>query len=66
MQEIGGALEHLAMAETSNKDIVSILTEPVNFFTCNNASLTTQLSNAVRIIIEMANKLNIKPTKYNK
>ena len=40
MQDIVGALEHLAMAEVANKYIVTKLIEAVEILTRNNASLT--------------------------
>ena len=41
IQDIGEALDHLAMVEMANKDIVSRLTEAVKVLTRINASLTT-------------------------
>ena len=63
MQEIGGALKHLTMAAGAKRDIYTKLTEAVEQLTKNNASLTTQLSNAMKLNLDMANKLNLKATQ---
>ena len=63
MQEIVGSINHLAMAEVSDKDIVANLTEAVETITINNASLTTQLSNTMKINLDMDKKLNLKGTQ---
>ena len=47
MQEIGGALDHLTLEADTNKDIVIKLTEAIEALTRNNASLTTQFSDAL-------------------
>ena len=47
IQEIRGLLEHLAMAEVANKNIVTKLTEAVNTLTRNNTSLTKKLSDTI-------------------
>ena len=47
MQEIGGALEHPAMAEVANNDIVTKFTEAVEPLTRNNTSHMTQLRDAM-------------------
>ena len=49
IQEIKGALEHLALAAGSDKDIVTKLTEAVDQLTKNNAALTSQLSELMKI-----------------
>ena len=63
MQEIGGALEHLSIAAVSNKYIVTKLTEAVEALTRKNAPLTTKLSNAMKINLDMDKKLNLNATK---
>ena len=60
MQEIGGALEHLAMEAVAEKDIVTKLTEAVKTLTRNNASLTTQLRDAMKTNLDMAKTVNFK------
>ena len=61
MQEVGGALEHLAMAEGANRDIVPNLKEAVEQL--KNASLTTQISDATKLNLEMDKKLNLNATQ---
>ena len=63
MQEIGGELEHLAMAANSYKDVFTKLAEAVETIKINKLSLTTQLRNAMKIKLEMANNLNLKSTQ---
>ena len=63
MQEIVGSINHLAMAAVSDKDIVANLTEAVETITINNSSLTTQLSNTMKINLDMDKKLNLKGTQ---
>ena len=63
MQQIGGALEHLAMAEGSDRYIVTNLTEAVDKLTKNNPSLTTQLIDAMKLNLEMSKKINLKSTQ---
>ena len=63
MQEIGGALEHLVLAAEDNKDVVTKLTEAHEALTRKNASLKMQLSDAMKINLEMAKKLNFKVTQ---
>ena len=48
------------MAARSDKDIVTKLTEAVEQLTKNNASLMIQISDAMKLKLEMAKKLNIK------
>ena len=60
MQEIGGALEHLDLAAEAEKDIITQITEAVETLTRNSMSLTTKLSDALNINLEMAKKLNLK------
>ena len=59
-KEIGGAL---AMAAVPDKDIVTNLTEAVDTLTRKNAYLTTQLSDATEINLDMPKKLNLKSTQ---
>ena len=54
------------MVETVDKDIFATLTEAVEALTQKNASLTTQLSNATKINVDMAKKLSINPTQEPK
>ena len=63
MQDIGGALDNLALEVDFNKDVVTKLTEAVEALTRNNSSHTTQLSDAMKINLEMAKKLNLKATQ---
>ena len=63
IQEIRGALEHLAMEAGGDKDIVAKLTEAVEQLTKNNAALMAQLSDSMKIKLEMAKKINIKAAK---
>ena len=63
MQDIRGALEHLAIAAGANKDIVPNMTEEVEQQIINNASLTTQLSNTMKLSRQMAKKLNLMDTQ---
>ena len=51
------------MAAGANRDIVAKLTEAVEQITKNNAALTTQLSNAMKLNLDMGKKLNPKATK---
>ena len=60
IQEIGGALEKIALVTVADKDIFMKLTEAVKALTCNNEPLTTQLSDAMKINIDMAKNLNLK------
>ena len=60
IQEIGGALEQLAMAAGAYKNIVTKLTEGVEKLKKNNKSLTMQLRDAMKINLEMARKLIVK------
>ena len=60
MQDIGGSLKHIAMVVGANRDIFTKLTEAVDQLAKNNASLTTQLSNDMKLNLDMAKKLNIK------
>ena len=62
MQYIRGELENLAMVAVADKGIFTKLTEAIEELTRNNASLTTQLSDAMKINLEMAEKLNLKAT----
>ena len=66
MQYIGEAINHIAMTAVADKDIVTKLTEAVEVLTRNNASLTTQLSNAMTINLDMAKKLNLEATQAQK
>ena len=63
MQEIVGSINHLAMAAVANKDIVANLTEAVETLTTKNASLMMQLSNAMKINLEMSKNINLKATQ---
>ena len=63
IQEIGGALYYLAMSVVADKDIVTELTKMVELLTQNNSSLTVQLSNTIKLNLNMAKKLNLKPTQ---
>ena len=56
----GGGIEYLAMEEGENKDIVAKLIYAVEQLTKNNAALTAQLSDSMKINLEMDRKLNIK------
>ena len=58
MQEIGGYLNYLTLITEANKDIVSKLMEAAKTLMRNNASLTTQLSDTMKINPEMAKKIN--------
>ena len=60
VQEIGGTLEHLILEAEVDKDIFMKLTEAVKALTCNNEPLTTQLSDEMKINIDMAKNLNLK------
>ena len=51
------------MAAGANKDIATKLAEEVETPTIKNAPFTTKLSDAMKINIEMAKKLNIKVTQ---
>ena len=62
VQEIGGTLEHLILEAEVNKDIFMKLTDVFKALRRNNASLTTQLSDVMKIILEMAKKMNLKAT----
>ena len=62
MQDIGDALGHLAMSAMADKIIVTNTTKAVEAITRNNASLTMQLSNVMKINLDMAKKLNLKDT----
>ena len=66
MQYIEEVLEHLIMAATAGKDIVSRLMEAVEALTQNNVSLATQLSNTMKINLDMAEKIKLKPTQEPK
>ena len=61
MQDIGGALDHLDMAEVADREIITKLTEAVKSFTQNHVPLTAQLKNAINLNLEMAKELDIKP-----
>ena len=63
IQEIGGALYYLAMSAVADKDIVTELTKMVELLTQKNSSLTVQLSNTIKLNLNMAKKLNLKPTQ---
>ena len=51
------------MAAGAKRDIYTKLTEAVEQLTKNNAALTTQLSNAMKLNLEMGKKLNPKATQ---
>ena len=51
------------MAEGANKDIVTKLKEAAETIKINNESLTTKLSDAMKINLEMSKKLNLKATQ---
>ena len=51
------------MATVANKDIVTNPTETFEKLTRKNAFVTTQLSDAIEINLEMAKKLNFKVIK---
>ena len=51
------------MEAVDNKDIITKLIEAVEALTRNNSSLTTQLSNATKIKLEMSKELNPKDTQ---
>ena len=57
MQEIGGALEHLAIVSVADKDAFTRLSEAVEALTQNNVSLTAQISNATKMNLEMDQNL---------
>ena len=63
MKEIVEALEHIAMAARSDKEIFTKLTEAVEQLTKNNLEITSQLSDSMRIKLEVDKKLNIKAAK---
>ena len=63
MQGIGGTLEHLAAEATSDKDIFARLMEVVEALTRNNASVTAQFRDAMRIHVDIANNININTTQ---
>ena len=64
VQEIrGGVLKHIATAAGADRYILNKVTEVVEKLTKNNASLTTQLSNAMKLNIEIAKRINIKYTQ---
>ena len=59
VQEIrGGVLKHIATAAGADRYILNKVTEVVEKLTKNNASLTTQLSNAMKLNLDMAKKFN--------
>ena len=58
-----GALKNLSMAMVYDKDIVANLTEAVEQIPINNASLTTKLSDAMKLNLDMDNNINIKATQ---
>ena len=62
MQDIGGAIDNLTMAEVADKDTVTRLSDAAKALMRNNVSLTAQLSNTTRLKLEMAKNLNLKPT----
>ena len=51
------------MAMVYDKDIVANLTEAVEQIPINNASLTTKLSDAMKLNLDMDNNINIKATQ---
>ena len=51
------------MAAGDEKDIVTKLTEAVEQLTKNNLEITSQLSDSMRIKLEVDKKLNIKAAK---
>ena len=53
-------LEHLAMSAGADKYIVAKVTEAVEQPTNKNAQLTAQLSEYMKINLDMAKKLNLK------
>ena len=63
MQEIGEALEHLAFSATADKHIVTRLTKVVENLTKNNVALTSQISDAVHIYLEMSKSSMSNPHK---
>ena len=63
MQDIGGSLDPIAMAFGADKDIVTKLTEAVEQLKKHNASLTTQIIDAININLEIAKNLILKATK---
>ena len=63
MQDIRGALEHLTMAVVADKDIVTKMKEAVETLTRNDASLRTQLRNAMKMNLDMVKELNLKATQ---
>ena len=64
MQEIGGGdLSTSLLAAGAERDIVTKLKDAVEKLTKSNASLTTQLSDAMKLNLEMDKKLNLKATQ---
>ena len=63
MQDIVGALEQFAMEEVNNNDIFTKLIGAVKAPTRNNATLMTQLSDVMKIKLDMDKKLNLKDTQ---
>ena len=51
------------MAAGADENIVTNLVEALETLTINNASLTTQLSNAMKINLEMSKNINLKATQ---
>ena len=51
------------MAVVDNKDIVTNMTEAVETLMRNNASLTTQLMDAMKINLEMDKTINLEATQ---
>ena len=66
MQHIGGSLYHLAMSAVTDKDTATRLSEVVEVLTHNNAYITAQLGNAIKLNLEMSKRLNLKPTQEKK
>ena len=54
---------HLTMAAGPENDILTKPTEALEQLTINNASLTTQLSDTMKLNLEMAKTLNLKATQ---